>query len=117
MAMAARGLRAVRVAACLAACTIFYAGPGNAAEDGLFVSKQITPPGEYTAGIEGPAVDASGNLYVVNFQQGGSIGSWPLAPRNPSSSRCFPPAASVTAFVSIGGGGCTSRISRSTMSG
>jgi sugar lactone lactonase YvrE len=46
----------------------------SAAEDALFASKRITPPGEYTAGIEGPAVDASGNLYVVNFQQSGTIG-------------------------------------------
>ncbi|MEP6841301.1 MAG: SMP-30/gluconolactonase/LRE family protein [Bradyrhizobium sp.] len=38
------------------------------------MSKRITPPGEYTSGIEGPAVDASGNLYVVNFRQSGHIG-------------------------------------------
>jgi len=74
MAMATRGFRAERVAACLAACALFCAGNSDAADDALFVSKRITPPGEYTAGIEGPAVDASGNLYVVNFQQGGSIG-------------------------------------------
>ena len=49
-------------------------GRSNAAEDALFVSKRITPQGEYTSGIEGPAVDASGNLYVVNFQQSGTIG-------------------------------------------
>ena len=44
-------------------------GPPATAEDALFVSKRITPPDEYTSGIEGPAVDASGNLYVVNFGQ------------------------------------------------
>ena len=75
MAMAARGFRAERVAACLAACAVFCAGNSNAADDAaLFVSKRITPPGEYTPGVEGPAVDASGNLYVVNFQQSGNIG-------------------------------------------
>jgi sugar lactone lactonase YvrE len=49
------------------------AGAGLAAEQ-LFVSDRISPPGEYPAGIEGPAVDAEGNLYVVNFKQKGTIG-------------------------------------------
>ena len=68
------GFRAELVAACLIAFAVFFAGRSNAAEDILFASKRITPEGEYTAGIEGPAVDASGNLYVVNFQQRGHIG-------------------------------------------
>jgi len=74
MATAERGRLAKLVAACLIACGVFLAGQSNAAEDGLFASRRITPEGEYTPGIEGPAVDASGNLYVVNFQQSGSIG-------------------------------------------
>ena len=74
MATAEHGRLAKRIAACLIACGGFLAGQCNAAEDPLFVSKTITPPGEYTPGIEGPAVDASGNLYVVNFQQSGSVG-------------------------------------------
>jgi sugar lactone lactonase YvrE len=40
----------------------------------LFVSRRVTPPGEYTFQIEGPAVDKSGNLYVVNFDSAGTIG-------------------------------------------
>jgi len=44
----------------------------------LFESKRVTPPGEYTKGIEGPAVDADGNLYVVNLGRAGTIGR--LAP-------------------------------------
>jgi signal peptidase len=39
-----------------------------------FQSRQITPAGEYTFGIEGPAVDTQGNLYVVNFGKPGTIG-------------------------------------------
>jgi sugar lactone lactonase YvrE len=74
MATVERGSQARLVAAYLVASAVFFAGQGNAAEDTLFVSKRITPQGEYTTGIEGPAVDASGNLYVVNFQQSGSIG-------------------------------------------
>ena len=37
----------------------------------LFESRQLTPSGEYTFGIEGPAVDAAGNLYVVNHLAAG----------------------------------------------
>jgi signal peptidase len=44
------------------------------AEPALFESRQLTPSGEYTGGIEGPAVDAAGALYVVNFGRLGSIG-------------------------------------------
>lgn len=44
------------------------------AETALFQSRQLTPPGEYTFGIEGPAVDAAGHLYVVNLQKPGTIG-------------------------------------------
>ncbi len=42
-----------------------------------FQSRQVTPSGEYTFGIEGPAVDAKGNLYVVNFGKPGTIGMLP----------------------------------------
>ena len=82
MATGGRGFRAALVAASFIAFAVFLAGRNAAAEDTLFVSKRITPQGEYTAGIEGPAVDASGNLYVVNFQQKRQhrqAGGWRLA--------------------------------------
>lgn len=44
------------------------------AQEAPFQSKQVTPAGEYTFGIEGPAVDERGNLYVVNFGRPGTIG-------------------------------------------
>ena len=44
------------------------------AQETPFQSRQITPAGEYAFGIEGPAVDAKGNLYVVNFGKPGTIG-------------------------------------------
>ena len=47
------------------------------AQEVLFQASQITPAGEYTFGIEGPAVDAQGNLYVVNFGKPGTIGKLP----------------------------------------
>ena len=44
----------------------------------LFESRQLTPNGEYTFGIEGPAVDAAGNFYAVNHLRPGTIGKLPV---------------------------------------
>jgi sugar lactone lactonase YvrE len=49
-----------------------------AAQQATFRSQPITPAGEYTFGIEGPAVDRNGDLYVTNFRKQGTIGK--LAP-------------------------------------
>ncbi|MGV7218245.1 SMP-30/gluconolactonase/LRE family protein [Bradyrhizobium sp. UFLA05-112] len=46
-------------------------------ETKLFESAQVTPAGEYTFGIEGPAVDLDGNLFVVNLGKPGTIGRLP----------------------------------------
>jgi sugar lactone lactonase YvrE len=35
----------------------------------LFDSQRFTPPKEYTSGIEGPAVNAAGDLFVVNIRR------------------------------------------------
>jgi len=43
----------------------------------LFESRTLVPPGSFTSGIEGPAVDARGNLYAVNYQRQGTIGVVP----------------------------------------
>jgi sugar lactone lactonase YvrE len=40
----------------------------------LFVATPLTKPNEFTAGIEGPACDAKGNIYAVNFGEQGTIG-------------------------------------------
>ena len=56
------------------------------AEEARFQSRQITPSGEYTFGIEGPAVDARGNLYVVNFGKPGTVGK--LAAGASFATRC-----------------------------
>ncbi len=56
---------------------VLAAIPATAAPK-LFESKQLTPSGEYTFGIEGPAVDSDGNLFVVNLGKPGTIGK--LAP-------------------------------------
>ena len=69
------------------------------AQDALFQSRQVTPSGEYTFGIEGPAVDAQGNLYVVNFGRPGTIGK--LAAGAGMQSNCSPPFYTRKASVDL----------------
>ena len=40
----------------------------------LFISQEFTPVNGFTSGIEGPACDADGNLYAVNFERQHTIG-------------------------------------------
>jgi sugar lactone lactonase YvrE len=59
----------------LAAVLAIVASTELAAAEELFISQRLTPPDDlYTRGIEGPAVDAANNLYVVNFVRSGTIG-------------------------------------------
>lgn len=49
----------------------------DAAERGLeqlFVATPLTAPGSFTSGAEGPACDAGGNVFAVNFARERSIG-------------------------------------------
>jgi sugar lactone lactonase YvrE len=93
-AMVASGIRApnelVLMRIVLLASTLFAAllcaSDVLGAPDRLFVSERITPAGEYTSEIEGPAVDAAGNLFVVNLHRAGTIGE---LPPGASSSRLF----------------------------
>lgn len=43
-------------------------------EEPLFHARPLTEEGLFTTGIEGPACDAQGNVYVVNFAKQGTIG-------------------------------------------
>lgn len=45
-----------------------------AAEVRLFVAEPLTAEGAFTGGIEGPACDAAGNIYAVNFARQHTIG-------------------------------------------
>ena len=40
----------------------------------LFVAHEFTPVDGFTSGIEGPACDAAGNLYAVNYERQHTIG-------------------------------------------
>jgi gluconolactonase len=43
-------------------------------EEPLWVARPLTRPHEFTPGIEGPACDADGNIFVVNYEKQGTIG-------------------------------------------
>jgi sugar lactone lactonase YvrE len=70
-------VQAISLMAGFAVGAIVAGAAGVAAQEVLFKSAEVTPAGEYTSGIEGPAVDADGNLYVVNFHSNGTIGKVP----------------------------------------
>jgi sugar lactone lactonase YvrE len=57
----------------LAVCTS-AARPGADEKENLFVATPLTAEKAFTAGIEGPACDAKGNIYVVNFARQQTIG-------------------------------------------
>ncbi len=40
----------------------------------LFISQEFTPVNGFTSGIEGPACDAAGNVYAVNYERQHTIG-------------------------------------------
>lgn len=49
-------------------------GNVQAADEALFVARPLTAENSFTAGIEGPACDARGNIYAVNFGREQTIG-------------------------------------------
>jgi len=49
-------------------------GDAQAAEESLFVARPLTADNAFTIGIEGPACDAGGNIYAVNFERQQTIG-------------------------------------------
>lgn len=53
---------------------LFAAGLVGADDDALWVATPLTRPQEFTAGIEGPACDAEGRIFAVNFGRQGTIG-------------------------------------------
>jgi sugar lactone lactonase YvrE len=55
--------------------TLLLGGPSPAADkEKLFVATPLTEENSFTAGIEGPACDAKGNVYAVNFARQQTIG-------------------------------------------
>jgi sugar lactone lactonase YvrE len=56
------------------AVLLWAARPSTADKDRLFVATPLTAEKSFTEGIEGPACDAQGNIYAVNFQRQQTIG-------------------------------------------
>jgi len=58
-------------------CVVLTTGCGNPTpqrEVDRSTSRDLTPENSFTDGIEGPATDAAGNVYAVNYQAQGMIG-------------------------------------------
>src|SRR5881275_941934 len=64
---------ALSLLAVLAALAPDSAGAGGGKEK-LFAAKPFTAEKSFTPGIEGPACDAAGNVYAVNFARQQTIG-------------------------------------------
>src|SRR5688500_3797841 len=56
------------------AATLFSLACAHIPQDDLFKAEAFTKPRLFTDGIEGPACDRDGNVYVVNFREQGTIG-------------------------------------------
>jgi sugar lactone lactonase YvrE len=71
--MPTRALSLLVLPACLLCLAAVGAG-GAADKDMLFVATPFTAEKSFTTGIEGPACDARGNVYAVNFARQQTIG-------------------------------------------
>jgi sugar lactone lactonase YvrE len=64
----------LRPSCCLLAALAFLLPAAGGEKEKLFVATPLTAEGAFTAGIEGPACDADGNVYAVNFARQQTIG-------------------------------------------
>lgn len=67
-------LPSLRTAVLAAALANLSACASPPAHETLFLATTLTPAHSFTKGIEGPAVDADGNIYAVNFARQQTIG-------------------------------------------
>ncbi|WP_230522421.1 SMP-30/gluconolactonase/LRE family protein [Janthinobacterium sp. EB271-G4-7A] len=67
-------LPSLRTAVLAAALANLSACASPPAHETLFLATTLTAPHSFTKGIEGPAVDADGNIYAVNFARQQTIG-------------------------------------------
>jgi sugar lactone lactonase YvrE len=68
-------IRSISAVILVAACMAFprYLPAEDKGNEELFVAKPLTEKNSFTTGIEGPACDSAGNLYVVNLKKRGDI--------------------------------------------
>ncbi|PIF09473.1 SMP-30/gluconolactonase/LRE family protein [Janthinobacterium sp. 13] len=67
-------LPSLRTAVLAAALANLSACASPPAHETLFLATTLTPAHSFTKGVEGPAVDADGNIYAVNFARQQTIG-------------------------------------------
>src|SRR6185503_6999095 len=60
--------------ACILSFRMMLDGAGAEKQGTLFMATPLTEEGAFTGGIEGPACDAQGNIYAVNFSKQETIG-------------------------------------------
>lgn len=101
--MSRPGARPGRGALAAGALLAFFGGAcrtGGPSPDGLFVAAPLTAEGAFTAGIEGPACDAAGRVYAVNYGRQGTVGR--VAPDGRGEVFAELPAGSVGNGIRIG---------------
>ena len=59
---------------CFIICLSYFCCQSPDTKLELYAASDFTPEDEFTSGIEGPATDADGNIYAVNFKEQGTIG-------------------------------------------
>ena len=93
-------LRAAVLAAALASLSACASPP---AHETLFLATTLTAPHSFTKGIEGPAVDADGNIYAVNFAHQQTIGK--VSPGGAGEVYLTLPGASIANGIRFGSRG------------
>jgi sugar lactone lactonase YvrE len=97
---ALRWLRAAALALPLVGLTACASQP---AHETLFLATTMTAPHSFTKGIEGPAVDADGNVYAVNFARQQTIGK--VSPDGTGEVWLTLPGASIANGIRFGSDG------------
>lgn len=95
-----RWLRAAALALPLVGLTACASQP---AHETLFLATTLTAPHSFTKGIEGPAVDADGNVYAVNFARQQTIGK--VSPDGKGVVWLTLPGTSIANGIRFGSGG------------
>ena len=93
-------LRAAVLAAALASLSACASPP---AHETLFLATTLTPAHSFTKGVEGPAVDADGNIYAVNFARQQTIGK--VSPGGAGEVYLTLPGASIANGIRFGSRG------------
>jgi len=96
-------LPSLRTAVLAAALASLSACASQPAHEALFLATTLTPAHSFTKGIEGPAVDADGNIYAVNFARQQTIGK--VSPGGAGEVYLTLPGASIANGIRFGSRG------------